>query len=346
MRKKILILTITLNFLIYVALAFCGQKNRVAQSGMAYLGISMSARANAMGDASTASVKGIQGMWHNPSTLSDINKLAVTLNQVDWLVDTKLYGAAIAYSFGNWGTIGFDLTFMDWGVIQGTRPVDRALNPRGFELTGEIAVEDYAIGIAYARRISDKFTMGFKIKRLHESLGNKSYVVDEYTDPQTGETILNNKEKEWNLDDWGLDFGTMYNVGWKDLTLAMTMMNFSRNMKYFYEEFQTPMTLRLGVTIDLMEFWSEQNENLDVILAVDAIHPNDHSESLHVGTECVIMNKFAIRGGYKSNHGVESLTFGLGMAFDFNGVQGVFDYAYGTANYFRDINRFSLQFSF
>ncbi len=346
MQKKILIVTILLNLFLCVVFAFSGQKNRVAQSGMAYLGISMSARTNAMGDASTAIVKGIQGMWHNPSALADINRIAFTLNQVDWLVDTKLYGAAIAYSLGNWGTVGIDLTYMDWGVIQGTRPVDRAVNPRGFELTGKIAVEDYAIGFAYARRISDKFAMGFKVKRLHESLGNKSYVVDEYTDTETGETVRTNKMKVWSMDDWGIDFGTIYNVGWKDLTLAMTMMNFSRNMKYFYEEFQTPMTLRLGVSIDLMQLWAIQSDNLDMIFAVDALHPNDHTESLHIGTECVLMKRFAIRGGYKSNHGVESLTFGLGLTFDYSGIEGYFDYAYGTANYFKDINRFSVHFCF
>jgi hypothetical protein len=334
MRKKILIVTMLLNLIFCVVLAVGGQKNRVGQSGMAYLGISMSARANAMGDASAACVKGIQGMWHNPSVLADIVRIAVTVNQVNWLVDTKLYGTAIAYSLGNWGTVGIDLTYMDWGVIQGTRPV----GDHGYELTGEIGVEDYAIGIAYARRISDKFTLGFKVKRLHESLGEKSYWEDEVP------PVLVNKE--WTMDDWGLDFGTTYNVGWKDLTLAMTMMNFSRNMKYFYEEFQTPMTLRLGAAIDMMELWNTQSDRFDLILAVDALHPNDHTESVHVGTECVVLNKVALRAGYKSNHGVESLTFGLGLVFDYGGIEGYFDYAYGTANYFKDINRFSLQFCF
>ena len=235
---------------------------------------------------------------------------------------------------------------MDWGEIQGTRPVDKSVNPKGFELTGAIGVEDYAIGFAYARRISDKFTIGFKLKKLHESLGNKSYVVDEYTDPKSGEAVQTIKQKKWSLDDWGLDFGTSYNIGWKDLTLGMTMMNFSRNMKYFYEEFQTPMTLRLGLAMDIMEFWSAKSDMLDLILALDALHPNDHTESLHVGTEFVVLKKFAIRGGYKANHGVVSLTFGLGLLFDYGSVEGNIDYAYGTANYFRDINRFSLQFSF
>ena len=132
MRIKMLTLILLLDLIFYVGYIFSGQKNRVAQSGMTYLGISMSARANGMGDASAACVNGIQGMWHNPSALADINRMAFTVNQLDWLVDTKLYGAAIAYSLGKWGTIGVDLTYMDWGLIQGTRPGDRALDPLGF----------------------------------------------------------------------------------------------------------------------------------------------------------------------------------------------------------------------
>jgi len=332
-------------FLFY-SIAFSGQKNRVAQSGMAYLGISLSARINAMGDAATACAKGTEGMWHNPSVISDINNWSIAVNQVDWLVDTKLYGAAIAHSFGKWGTIALDVTYMDWGDIQGTRPVDKAINPHGFELTGEIGVEDYAIGLAYARRISDKFALGFKVKRLHESLGNKSYVVDEYTDPVTGQSVRTTDEKEWQLNDWALDCGTIYDVGWKGLKLAMTMQNLSRNMKYFYEEFQTPMTFRLGLAMDVFELWPSLSDNIDLNLSLDALHPNDHSESLHVGTELVLKNKFALRAGYKSNHSVESLAFGLGVVFNFGSVQGVFDYAYGTANYFKDINRFSMSFAF
>ena len=346
MKSKIAILSLSLIFLLAISHIALAKKNKVGQSGMTYLAISMGARETAMGDAATAIVKGINGMWHNPSVLADIDRFAVSFNQVNWLVDTKLYGAAAAYSLGNWGTVGVDLTYMDFGEIIGTKRVDKSVNYRGFITTGDIGVEDYAIGFSYARRINDKFSLGFKVKRLHESLGRASYVVDEYDDPDTGEKIRTREEKEWKLDDWGLDFGTIYNIGWKSLTFAMTMQNFSRDMKYWYEEFQTPMVLRMGMSMNVMDLWNEEQENLGLIVAVDALHPNDHTERVHIGSELVIMEKFALRAGYKFNHEVESLTFGLGLSFDYGGVAGYLDYAYGTAEYFKDISRFSIQFSF
>ena len=345
MKRKIVILFIFLALLLSITHNAWPKKKKVAQSGMTYLAISMGARESAMGDAGTAIVKGLNGMWHNPSVLADIDRFAVSFNQVSWLVDTKLYGVAAAYSLGNWGTVGIDLTYMDFGEIMGTRLVDKSVDYRGFIVTGDIGVEDYAIGLSYARRINDKFAIGFKIKRLHESLGSARYVWN-VENEGTAEEKKYYKEKEWSLDDWGLDFGSVYNIGWKDLTFAMTMQNFSRDMKYWYEEFQTPMCLRMGLAMDVSQLFMPGNADLAVNFAVDALHANDFTERVHLGSEIVYLKRFALRGGYKFNHDVESFTFGIGMNFTVAGFSAALDYAYTSANYFKDINRFSIHFSF
>lgn len=322
------------------------EKKRLGQSGATYLAISMCARESAMGDAAAATVRGINGIWHNPSVLADINGLAVSLNHVQWLVDTRLSGVALAYSVKNWGTFGIDLTYMDYGEVMGTKPVDRSIDPRGYILTGDLGIKDYAIGFGYARRISNKFTFGFKIKRIHENLGNATYVVDEYQDPDTKEWIRTREEKEWKLNDWGLDFGTVYDVGWKDLTVAMVMQNLSRDMKYFYEEFQLPLTLKMGIALDLYQVMYPKEKDITWRIAVDAIRPIDYSERIHVGTEFLLKNVVALRAGYKFNHDVESLTLGIGVNFDLAGIPLTIDYAYTKANYFKDVNRFSVNVNF
>lgn len=346
MKIRIVVLFVTVMILFAFTPFALAKKNKVAQSGMTYLAISMGARETAMGDASTAITEGIQGMWHNPAVLANVARFAASLNQVNWLVDTKLYGAAAAYSMGNWGTIGADITYMDFGEIMGTKRVDKSVDYRGFVLTGDIGVQDYAIGLAYARRINDKFALGLKVKRLHENLGHASYVISEYDDPTTGEKIRTRRDKEWKIDDWGLDFGTIYNTGWKSLVFAMTMQNFSRDMKYWYEEFQTPMSLRMGLAMDLLDLFPGRWENFDFTLAVDALHPNDHTERMHVGSELIYMDHVALRAGYKFNHEIESTTFGIGLNLDYAGTNCTLDYAYGLADFFKDIHRFSVQFIF
>lgn len=343
MKRKIIFSLIFLCFFLSISNNGWSKKKKVSQSGMTYLAISMGARESAMGDAATAIVKGINGMWHNPSVLADIDRFAFALNQVNWLADTKLYGAAVAYSLGKWGTVGADITYMDFGEIMGTQRVDKSVDYRGFILTGDIGVEDYAIGLSYAQRINDRFAMGFKIKRLHESLGKARYVYQIENEGTENEKKYY-RTRRWSLDDWGLDFGTVYDIGWKSLTVAMTMQNFSRDMKYWYEEFQTPMVLRMGMSMNVSDLFMPDYEDLTVNLAVDALHPNDYTERMHIGTEVIYLKRFALRGGYKFNHDVETITFGLGMNFTFSGIATTLDYAYTSAEYFSDINRFSIQF--
>ncbi len=340
--KIVFILYILLNA---ITCLYAGQKN-VGQSGMTYLAISMCSRENAMGDAGTASVKGINGLWHNPSVIADIDNFAVSLNQVDWLIDTYVSGIAAAYGMGNWGTIALDVTYMDWGDIIGTKPVDRSVDPRGFQITGNIEVEDYALGVAYARRINDKFAMGVKIKRVHENLGNALYVTSEIGENEDGDIEYERSSKEWELDNWGFDFGTIYDTGWKGLLFAMTLQNFSRDMKYYYDEFQLPMTLKMGLAMKISEIFFPDSKQFYLNAAIDASTPNDYSERVNIGSELVYLDRFALRGGYKFNNDVESMTLGFGFNFDFSGVNASIDYAYSSATYFQDINRFSLNFNF
>ncbi len=345
MKNKNLIYCLVAIMLLFISFPALAGKKKVGQSGMSYLAISMGARESAMGDAATALTNGIQGIWHNPSVLADIKRFGISINQVNWMVETKLYGVALAYSLGNWGTIGVDLTYMDYGEIMGTQRVDKSIDYRGFILTGDLGVEDYSIGLAYARRINDKFALGFKIKSLHESLGSARYVWKRENEGLPEQTDYYN-QKVWSLDDWGLDFGTVYDIGWKDLKVAMIMQNFSRDMKYWYEEFTTPMALRIGLAMDLCEVIMPNNEAFDFNFAVDAIHPNDYTERIHLGGEIVYLDRFAFRGGYKFNHDVENFTFGIGVNFSMAGLTATVDYAFTSANYFQDINRFSIHFNF
>ncbi|NOZ55411.1 MAG: PorV/PorQ family protein [Calditrichaeota bacterium] len=346
-RRKLRTTLLTLlTVLSVVHLAVGGQKKRVGQSGMAYLDITMSARAAAMGDAATATVTGIDGLWHNPGVVADVPDWAAALHQVNWLVDSKLYGVALAKSLGNFGAVGVDLTYMDYGDFVGTRPVDRAVDPRGFVITRKFRVEDYAVGFTFARRVSNKFTFGFRLKRLHENLGPAAYVVDEYQDPETGEMVRVRRTREWELNDWGLDFGTAYDVGWKSLRIAMTMQNFSRDMKYWFEEFQTPMTLRIGLAMDVAQLLLPSTPNVQLKVALDATHPNDYTERVHAGAEFLYSRRLALRVGYKFNHDVESAAFGVGTQVELAGLSAEFDYAYCAANYFKDIHRLSFRVRF
>jgi hypothetical protein len=148
------------------------------------------------------------------------------------------------------------------------------------------------------------------------------------------------------MSDWGFDVGTIYEVGWNSLAVGMTLQNLSSDLKYFYDEFQMPTALKVGLYMNMLELIKPNYETLNWNIAIDAVHPVDYTEQLHLGTELVFQDNIAVRGGYKFNHDVETLSLGIGVSYELAGVGFTIDYAYTKANYFDDINRFSVYFSF
>jgi hypothetical protein len=336
-----------ISLIIIISLLFISglnaQMKKVAQSGMTYLAISLGARESAMGNASVASVRGVQGLFYNPAVLAAIEGFAVTANQVNWLADTKLYGLGAAARLGRYGTVGFDVVYMDYGQIVGTRRVDRSVDERGFVITGDINVEEYALGVAYAYPVNDKFSFGAKIKFVHEDLGDVPIAVG-VIDQEA--QLYEYEDRDWSLNHWGFDVGAHYLIGYKDLAFAIALQNYSGDMTYWTEAFQMPLVIRMGLVMDVSELFMPQNENFNINTTIDAVNPNDYTGRIHIGSEIEYLKIFSLRGGYQFNHDVESFSLGFGVKFDYQGYVGVLDYAYTSAEFFKDINRFSLSFYF
>lgn len=341
MKLKFSIVAIILALFLFQSLNFAQQK-KAGQSGMTYLAISLGARESAMGNASVASVRGTQGLFYNPGTLTEQKGFGLVMNHVSWIADTRVYGFGAAYGMDNYGTIGVDLVYMDYGQIVGTQRVDKSINERGFIITGDLSISDYAVGLAYAYPVNDFFSFGVKYKFIHENLGTAGIAVKE-TPPGSGNYEY--ETREWQINHWGFDFGAYYKVGYKDLVIGVAFQNYSSDMKYWTEVFQLPLVLRMGMAMDLAKvIWTEQSD-FEINTTFDVLHPIDYTERLHVGTELVYSKMFALRAGYKFNYDVENFSFGLGVKFDLQGYEGSFDYSYTHADFFDSINRLSLSFS-
>ncbi|MBN1465117.1 PorV/PorQ family protein [candidate division KSB1 bacterium] len=338
MKKRMIIFTGCLYFSAFVS----GQTKKVAQSGMTYLSISLSARESAMGNAGTAASQGVQNVYYNVGAITEVDGFAMGINQVNWIADTKIIGLAAAYSTRRYGTFALDLIYMDYGEIMGTRRVDKAEDARGYVLTGALAIEDYAIGLSYAYPVNDRFSFGGKVKIVHENLGHAPIAVEVID--QDNE-IYGYQDRIWKLTHWGVDFGGYYKTGFKDLALGVTFQNYSSDMQYWREAFQMPLVLKMGLAMNIGRLFME-DEKIQINSSLDLLHPIDYTERMHVGAEVVYADLAAFRLGYQFNHDVENFSAGFGLAFDYQGVGGTLDYAYTNAAYFENIHRFSLGFHF
>ena len=102
---------------------------------------------------------------------------------------------------------------------------------------------------------------------------------------------------------------------------------------------------RFGLAMDLTRFVMPES-NHSLTLAVDAIHPRDYSERMHLGLEYGFKNLVFLRGGYKTNYDEEDFSFGAGFHYALGGIALTLDYSYLQFQHFDAVNMFSFDFEF
>jgi hypothetical protein len=303
--------------------------NKMAQSGMKFLSVSVGARGVAMGDAFVAIADNAEAMFWNPAGMTRTNKqIDVAIGYNKWIADISHQYIGAVYNAGNIGSFGVQMIYVDYGDLDGTRRSDS--DPNGYIETGTFSPSAYVIGLSYAKAISDKFSFGANLKYVRQDLG-AGYV-------STGTTTEENKLVDNKLGEFALDFGTLYYTGYKDLRLAMSITNMSLEKGFIKESFPLPIALKFGVAMDILKAF-DINPIHRFTVAIDGIHQRDYTERIHIGAEYMFDNMVAFRIGYKTNYDEDHFATGLGLrVMDALRV----DYAYSPFSRLEAVHRISL----
>ncbi len=297
---------------------------RAGQAAMPFLAAGAGGRMMAMGDAGAAEVRDASALFYNPAGLAFVDKYSVMLGSNSWIMDTKMNYGAAAMTFKNIGTFGVSAMFFDYGdPIQAT---EIATNESGYNDIGTLEPSEYVLGVGYARQISSQFAIGAQFKYAYQDLlggtGVSTRIAYETADGWIQES------HEANKGVIAFDIGTMYNTGFRNLTIAMSIRNFGQEVKYEAESYDLPLTFRIATTASVFELLNKEKEGMDLRVNIDYLHPHDWSEQLNTGLEYSLNKMLYVRAGYKFNYSSEGLTLGAG--FNLNLPQGDFrlDYAY------------------
>ena len=319
---------------------------KLAQTGLKFLSVGLGARQAALADAFTASEGNSASMFYNPAGMARLGGFAdVAVGQVNWIADIKQSYASIALSpfSGDYGVIGLSFQYSDYGDIQATI---LANNTQGFLDIGMVHPNAYAVGLGYARALTDKFSVGANVKYVRQDLGNgitqATYVGS--AGSYTGTDVIT--ENKNAVDVIAFDFGLLYRTGFKSLTLGMAVRNFAREVTYQKESFQLPLAFKLGVSMNVFDLTGFNRESQALNITVDAEHPRDFPEQVKVGAEYVFMNMVSARVGYIGPADEHSFSYGLGFQLAMAGTQLGLDYAYTPFGIFSNVQRFSLRFGF
>jgi len=336
MIRRILLALLILG-LVMINSGAAGEFSKVGTVGAQFLKIGVGAKYVAMGEASVACVNDAYAIYWNPANLTQLTGNNLHFTNVDWIDDVQLNYVAFGKPWGNSSAWGVGITVLTMGEME----VTTVAEPEG---TGEkFSASDYSISVGYARKLTDRFSLGGSFKYIWERISEES---------ATG---------------FAFDFGTLFFTGLRDLRIGMNISNLGPEMKLdgpeldvFYtpypentnydqvksklavEPYDLPLTFRVGLAYDLYP-----SADSRLTLSSEAKHPNDNVQQVSFGGEWVWKEMVALRSGYKLNYEEEGLTLGGGMKLK-TGERTTLElnYAWADFNRLQSVHRFSLGFDF
>jgi hypothetical protein len=318
-------------FLALLAGSAAGQQ-KLAQTGMKFLNVGADARAVALGEAVTSLEGSSPSMFSNPASMARITDFAtVSLARTQWIAEiTHNYGSiAFAPWGGEYGVIGVFVQAVDYGVFQETI-LDQGT--QGFLDIGTFRPTAAVFGLGYARALNDQFSVGGNLKYARQSLGDA--------------TVQLGQEKQGNsVGVAAFDLGILYRTGYKSLNFGMSVRNFAREIYFQKEGFQLPLTFKIGISMNVADLADIDRDMHGLLITLDAEHPRDYFEQVHVGAEYVFMKILALRVGFVSPADEYNISYGVGLRKAFEGLGFGLDYAYTPFGIFGGVHRFSFDFS-
>ncbi len=335
MNKYIIIVCV---ILLLLNMSMYSQKvTKVGTTAAPFLNIDVGARAAAMGGAFVAVTNDATAMYWNPSGIARIPTFEAVFNNARWIADVSFNYAALVMPLGNIGTFGANATFLTMDDMERT-----TINqPDG---TGELFdAGSYAFGLSYARNITDRFAIGFNFKYINEKIYNSSAIGMAFDVGTIFDTPLYGLKLGMSITNYGTkmqmegrDMQTQ-----KDVDTQVSGNNPTINASLQTEKYDLPLMFRVGLSVDLLK--GRSNSNL--ILSVDANHPNDDVESVNIGGEYIFNQMFSVRGGYKSlftDDSEQGLSLGAGIKYQQSGSLMIYiDYAFLDFGLLNEIHMFS-----
>jgi len=337
MKNKInLLYTGLLILFLLTGSGFSGENEKLAQTGFQFLSVISDARAAAMAEAMTSLQVGSSAMFFNPAGMANMSgfiDMSASSNQ--WIADIShnTFSMAVNPANGNYGVFGVSVQSVNYGEFYGTR-VDKS-EDLGYVDTEIFELNSMAIGLGYAKTLTDRFSVGGQVRWVKQDLGESKIPIISAEQDTSLKAMTN------DLTPLAFDFGTQFKTGYKSLVFGMSVRNFSKEIKYVEEGFQLPLVFNLGISMDLMDFLEKTPFDQSLYLAIDASHFRSHGEQVKVGLEYLVMDMLSLRGGYVSNNDENDFTFGVGVAY----MGLAFDYAYTPFGVFDNVKRMTVRFS-
>jgi hypothetical protein len=341
MKKIIGLLAVV--FLINASFCLGQTFRKVGTSAAQFLKIGVGARALALAGAYGAVSNDANAIYWNPAGMVTLDKISWTASHANWIADISHEFSGLVLPFGQGSAIGLSATFTSMGQEE----ITSEIAPKG---TGYFwDASDIAVGLSYARWMTNRFALGVTLKYVSQKIWNESastFAVD------VG-TYLRTNYKGIVIGMCFSNFGGSLQLQGRDLIREYdpnpaNTLNANVDSRLHTEPWPLPVNFRVGVAMDLVgntdNFVISQDSRLT--FAVDGAHPNDDSEKLNFGLEYGWKEIFFARVGYGVGYDLATVAYGGGLNFKISNSSFKFDYALAPFNDLGNIHYFSIGLDF
>lgn len=301
---------------------------RVGTSSGSFLRIGVGARAVGTGEAFVAVANDPSAIYWNPAGLASMQRREVALNHVSWPADVNYEMAIFVLPVQK---LGGALAFQA-GVLATEIEETTELQPFG---TGRsFFYSDAVLGVAYARRWTDKLLVGAGLKFVREDLGQ------DVGGPATNAMLI--------------DVGSIYYLGYGSVRIATSLSNFGSQLRpsgdfvspitgeeRSYDSFDPPTVFRYGIAFEPIE-----NASQKLTTSLEINQPADNAQVIKAGMEWSWERRLALRGGYNFSADALKLSAGAGLYASLGATQITVDYAFTDGGFLGLVHRTSLGMRF
>ncbi len=329
------------------------EPSRIGTTAASFLEFGFGSAGSSMGDAYVSVANDLSSIYWNPAGLTQLRRGEAMFMYQPWVVDINSTFTGVGLKVGNLGTFAIGLINVDYGEMDVT-----TLDFQ--EGTGErFTANDFAASVSFARRLVDWFSFGASGKII----GSRIWHTSATAIAMDMGLIINTRffsPSEGNKNGLRIgmsisNYGTRMKYDGVDLLNPIDILpgeagNFRDTPGQFQaQEWELPLIFRVGTAITPIATGSQR-----VILAVDALHPNNNAESVNIGGEYRWMGagfgEVALRGGYKALFLPESqygLTLGVGITTYLLNNRGLrLEYGYREIGILGSSSNFSINLLF
>jgi hypothetical protein len=244
----------------FCVIAPAGPSSGAGTAAYAFLRLPVDARSAAMAGTGVALADGVSALHDNPAGLVSLRGRTLVTSYANHVLDIQSGFVGVVHPYRESEMLGVAATYLDWGEMVETDVAGTTI--------GEFGASDLAVGISYARSLSDGFSFGATCSFVYEN-------IDEYS--STG---------------LALDIGGLYRFPDGNVRIGAAARNLGFQLSGLTQSHKDPMPTEFVVGASAVP------RGLPVRVALDVSRPLDDDFSARVGAEVFALDPVFLRVGY------------------------------------------------